>query len=325
MCKVSVLVAVYNTEKYLRECLDSLLRQTLHDIQVICVDDCSTDESPDILDSYALADNRIEVIHLEENQGQAHARNVGLKRAGGEFVCFLDSDDWMSDDCLELAVNCFELHPQTDSVLFDTIYEYPDRKEPYPMEAFGVMSGKDAFEASLTWKIHGVYIVRANIHHRFPYDESARAYSDDNTTRLHYFVSREVRCCNGQYHYRQHEESVTHKPTVRKFDYLIANASMKRSLSQLCCDERLLSIYENVRWLNVVDAMYFIYKNRKNLSKEDVEYGYKIIRTTWESIETRRLTFRNKMKLGYMPLRCSWFLFRMQEFVYFSLKTVLFR
>lgn len=325
MCKVSILVAVYNAELFLGECLDSLLRQTLSDIQIICVDDCSTDKSPQILDSYALADKRVEVIHLERNQGQAHARNVGLERARGEYVCFLDSDDWMSDYCLEQAVTCFERHPQTDAVLFNTVYEYADRKEPYPMEDFDSMSGKDAFEASLTWKIHGVYIVRAAIHHRFPYDESARAYSDDNTTRLHYLVSREVRCCKGQYHYRQHADSVTHKPSIRKFDYLIANASMKRSLIQLCCDERLLDVYENVRWLNVVDAMYFVYKNRQHLSEHDVKYGYEIIKNTWKSIETNRLTLRNKLKFGYMPLRCSWLLFKMQEYVYFTLKSVLFR
>ena len=182
------------------------------------------------------------------------------------------------------------------------------------------MSGKAAFEASLTWKIHGVYIVRAEIHKRFPYDDSARAYSDDNTTRLHYYVSRQVGCCKGRYYYRQHEGSVTHKPSARRFDYLRANASMKRMLLELGAEDRIVTLYENVRWLNVVDSMYFIYRNRNVLSPEDIDSGEELIRQTWQGIEVERLTARNRWKFGYMPLRLSWRLFRMQERIYFWLK-----
>ena len=80
MPKVSVLVAVYNAEQWLPQSLGSLLSQTMQDIQVICVDDCSTDGSLTILNDYARSDPRFKVIHLEENQGQAHARNVALQR-----------------------------------------------------------------------------------------------------------------------------------------------------------------------------------------------------------------------------------------------------
>ena len=188
------------------------------------------------------------------------------------------------------------------------------------MEPFARMSGKAAFEASLTWKIHGVYIVRAEIHKRFPYDDSARAYSDENTTRQHYYVSRQVGCCKGRYYYRQHEGSVTHKPSARRFDYLRANASMKRMLLELGAEDRIVTLYENVRWLNVVDSMYFIYRNRNVLSPEDIASGEELIRQTWQGIEVGRLTARNRWKFGYMPLRLSWRLFRMQERIYFWLK-----
>ena len=322
--KVTVLVAVYNAAPFLNRCLESLSCQTLTDIQVVCIDDCSTDNSLSLLLEYSAREPRAEVIHLDVNSGQAHARNKGLERAKGKYICFLDSDDWMSEDCLEKAVDCFEHHPQTDAVLFDAVYEYPDRQEHYPMPEFEVMSGKDAFEASLTWKIHGVYIVREDIHKRFPYDETAHAYSDDNTTRLHYLASREVRRCSGQYHYRQHDGSVTHKPTVRRFDYLLANASMKKMLKEYCNDERILDIYENVRWLNVVDSMYFVHNNRNVLSEKELEYGMHVIRETWKSIETKRLTKKNKWKFGYIPFRFSWILFKLQEIVYFNLKTILF-
>ena len=317
---VTVLVAVYNSEAFLRQCLDSLCAQTMDSVQIVCVDDASTDGSLAILRDYAARDGRVEVIALSENHGLAYARNKALERARGRYICFLDSDDWMSADSLEQACRTFGADDTLDALLFDTVYVYPDREETYPMEPFSRMSGKAAFEASLTWKIHGVYIVRAEIHKRFPYDDSARAYSDDNTTRLHYYVSRQVGCCKGRYYYRQHEGSVTHKPSARRFDYLRANASMKRMLLELGAEDRIVTLYENVRWLNVVDSMYFIYRNRNVLSPEDIDSGEELIRQTWQGIEVGRLTARNRWKFGYMPLRLSWRLFRMQERIYFWLK-----
>ena len=317
---VTVLVAVYNSEAFLPQCLDSLCGQTLDAVQIVCVDDASTDGSLAILRDYADRDSRVEVIALNRNHGQAYARNRALERARGRYVCFLDSDDWMAADCLEEACRTFGTDDALDALLFDTIYVYPDREEPYAMEPFARMDGKAAFEASLTWKIHGVYIVRAEIHKKFPYDDSARAYSDDNTTRIHYYVSRQVGCCKGRYYYRQHEGSVTHKPSVRRFDYLRANASMKRMLLELGAEERIVSKYENVRWLNVVDSMYFIYCNRNILPPEDIATGEEIVRQTWQGIEVRRLSARNRWKFGYMPLRLSWRLFVLQERVYFKLK-----
>ena len=97
MPKVTILVAAYNAAPFLPKCLDSLLSQTLEDIQVVCIDDGSTDDTPDVLQRYAAADRRIEVIALPENHGQAYARNQGLLTAKGDYVCFLDSDDWLGN------------------------------------------------------------------------------------------------------------------------------------------------------------------------------------------------------------------------------------
>ncbi len=92
MPKVSVTIPVYNAAPYLRECLDSILGQTLADIEVFCVDDGSTDESPEILKSYAMKDSRVTVLH-QHNAGAGAARNMGLDRSSGEFLSFLDADD----------------------------------------------------------------------------------------------------------------------------------------------------------------------------------------------------------------------------------------
>ena len=100
MPKVSVIVPVYNTEKYLAECVDSILDQTLYDIEVILVDDGATDSSAAICDAYAEKDSRVRVIH-KPNGRAASARNAGLKIAQGEYIAFVDSDDWISPDMYE--------------------------------------------------------------------------------------------------------------------------------------------------------------------------------------------------------------------------------
>ena len=322
MSKLSLLVAVYNTEKYLRQCLDSLLGQTLDDIEIICADDASTDSSPDILQEYIAADNRIKLITLKENRGQAHARNQALKISTGECIAFLDSDDYLASDALEQIVGTFDRHPTTDAVLFKVINIFPDANEtPYPMPEFEQMNGYDAFVDSLTWKIHGVYAVRRSIHLKFPYDETARAFSDDNTTRLHYLNSRHVRLSRGIYYYRQHPQSVTHSISLRRFDYLLANESMKRQLLQLHSSSEILDIYENVRWLNLVDLYMFYYLHRRNFSLDARRQALSRLRHTRLTIETSRLRPSLRHKFGYRVMP-SWPLFRLQEELYFFLRSL---
>lgn len=102
-CLVSVIIPVYNIEQHLQECMDSVLKQSLKNIEVICVDDGSTDGSGKILDEYGKCDRRIKVIH-QENAGPGSARNTGLQYARGRFLIFLDSDDWFELDFLESIV-----------------------------------------------------------------------------------------------------------------------------------------------------------------------------------------------------------------------------
>lgn len=97
---ISVIVPVYNTEDYLEECADSILKQTYSRLEVILVDDGSRDRSGELCDSYARKDNRIKVIH-KENGGLMSAWTAGVKIAGGEYLAFVDSDDWIEPDMLE--------------------------------------------------------------------------------------------------------------------------------------------------------------------------------------------------------------------------------
>ena len=320
MPKVSVLVAVYNAERFLPRCLDSLLGQTLSDIQVICIDDASTDGSLRLLNDYALRDMRIDVLRLQDNCGPAHARNVGLTVAKGEVICMVDADDWLSPDALESLYNAFDT--ETDCVLFDLVSVYGNREEHYDMPPFTALTGEEAFRLSLTWKIHGLYGVRADIHRRFPYDETCRLYSDDNTTRLHYLASRRVTLCSGVYYYRQHAASTTHQVSVRRFDYLRANESMRRQMLEAGVGQKLLAEYENHRWLNLVGIYMFYHVHGSELSPRERRYGLSELYRTWLSIDRPSLTKGTTAKFGYRPCQ-SWRLFRLQEWLYFTLRGLL--
>ncbi|MCP1450459.1 glycosyltransferase family 2 protein [Priestia megaterium] len=102
MIKISVIVPFYNQEKFIEKCVLSIMNQTLKDIQIILVDDGSTDKSKEIVEALAKSDDRILILE-QKNQGQGIARNYGLNYASGEFVYFLDSDDYLNDNALEVC------------------------------------------------------------------------------------------------------------------------------------------------------------------------------------------------------------------------------
>ncbi len=104
MNKVSIIVPVYNIEKYLAKCLDSLINQTLEDIEIICVNDGSTDNSAEILNEYAQKDCRIKIIN-QDNAGLSAARNTGINAANGEYIGYVDSDDWIDLNFYEKLYN----------------------------------------------------------------------------------------------------------------------------------------------------------------------------------------------------------------------------
>lgn len=107
--KISVIVPVYNTEPYLRQCLDSIVGQTCESLEIILVDDGSVDQSGLICDEYAARDARIRVIH-QPNRGVSAARNAGLQIASGEWIGWVDSDDWIAPEMYAYLLQCAERH-----------------------------------------------------------------------------------------------------------------------------------------------------------------------------------------------------------------------
>ena len=128
MVKVSVIIPVYNAGKYLRECLDSITNQTLTDIEIICINDGSTDDSQEILEEYAKKDQRFKLF-TQENKGQGATRNRALTYITGEYFSFMDADDTLELETLEKTYNICE-EKKLDMVMYKLI-NYDDTKEEY--------------------------------------------------------------------------------------------------------------------------------------------------------------------------------------------------
>ena len=126
---ISVIVPVYNVEKYLRKCVDSILNQTYADFELLLVDDGSTDGCPQICNEYAASDSRVRVIH-KTNGGLISARNEGILAARGDYVCILDGDDWALENMLQFIHDTVSRLPELpDMVLFAAHNVYADHME----------------------------------------------------------------------------------------------------------------------------------------------------------------------------------------------------
>ncbi len=117
MPTVTVVVAVYNIENYIEKCIRSIIAQTWKEMEILLIDDGSTDRSGDICDNYAKTDNRIRVIH-KVNKGLSDVRNMGMKEASGEYLLYVDGDDYIAAECVEKAMKCAERH-DAEIVIFD--------------------------------------------------------------------------------------------------------------------------------------------------------------------------------------------------------------
>lgn len=171
--KISVIIPVYNTEKYLRECLDSVLAQTFTDFEVLVINDGSTDSSGKICDEYAEKDSRIKVFH-KENGGVSSARNLGLDHAKGEWICFVDSDDEVLEDALQNYVDSIK-STDADIIISNYIVKYEKGIENSVKLGLNTsdLQNNDLIKDIIDGKIHGSLcnkIVKADILKKFRFD-----------------------------------------------------------------------------------------------------------------------------------------------------------
>ena len=259
MPEISVIVPVYNVEKYLRECLDSVQAQTFSDFEVICVNDGSTDGSPAILAEYAAKDLRIKIVH-QENSGLSDARNTGMSFAQGKYLYFLDSDDWIEPDTLEVCHNTAEEN-QLDELIFNRIefYENEDmenmfrEKEKSQFRTTAVMEGKALFASAMQ---NGTFRSPVPFHflrREFLVENGLHFYSklihedDLFSIRCAFLSKRSMYIDKYFYHQRRRGNSIT---TVKaSFQRFISCAIIHREFSALLLDcigteaEKALALY----------------------------------------------------------------------------------
>lgn len=235
MTKVSVIVPVYNVEQYLPVCLDSILAQTLNDIEVICVDDGSTDQSPAILDEYAQKDSRLHVIH-KENRGYGHSMNIGIDAASGEYIGIVESDDRILPDMYEKLYSVAK-NNDLDLVKSDVVFwwetlqytcEYHrEDLNPYYGKVLGPSDRKRFFQFFMnTWT--GLYkrsfLKENNIRH---HETPGAAYQDNGFwIQTLSFCERAMWLKDAFYLYRQDNPSASIKSKsnvmtmVNEYDYV---------------------------------------------------------------------------------------------------------
>lgn len=223
MSMISIIIPVFNVEDFLQPCMESVLTQTLHDIQVILADDGSPDGCGTLCDEYAAADARVSVIH-KPNGGLSDARNAGLPCADGKFVFYLDSDDRIEPDTLEHLLG-LQKDSGADVVIGSYFYTYPDREIPAETDLKGtaVLSQDQAFEALIANRIQNFAwgkLIRRDIAagRLFP---KGKLFED--TFWLHWVLHDAASVCvtdRPLVHYLQRDSSISYRYSLKRLDTL---------------------------------------------------------------------------------------------------------
>ena len=208
--KISIVTTVYNIEKYIKQCLDSLLNSSYRNIEVILVNDCSTDNSMEIVNEYE--DDRLVVINHDVNMGAGWARKHGIEAATGEYVITIDGDDWISPTFIEdLAQNAMETNADIVSGGITIVHseEYQEIKRFTPMISTGFKKIQDYGNQKIIFLNNK--LVRRSMYEKVPY--STRRFCEDTPVVLPllYYANAVSYVDNQGYFYRQHEQSLCHK------------------------------------------------------------------------------------------------------------------
>lgn len=209
--KVSIIVPVYKVEQYLPKCIDSILAQTYDNWELLLIDDGSPDHSGEICDDYALKDIRIKVFH-KENEGVSSARNLGLDKANGDYIMFVDSDDWISEECLEICTNEI-IRNNLEALQFGFISVFHDQEIFQIKEYTDILNGVEyintrCYNACIAGGLYTSSIIEKH-HLRFPVELKL---AEDQVFVLNFlrYTKRIKYLNNAMYYYMQNRESATH-------------------------------------------------------------------------------------------------------------------
>ncbi|MBR2746511.1 MAG: glycosyltransferase [Erysipelotrichaceae bacterium] len=296
MPKISVIVPIYKVENYLNECVDSVLAQTFTDFELILIDDGSPDNCGKMCDEYAKKDKRIVVIH-QLNRGLSAARNTGLDVAKGKYITFIDSDDFVSTDYLEILYKGLVENNADASICkhlkFSNLKkEYSEKKNGY-----SVCSGRSAvqsiynnFEISITaWA--KLYKAELFNYIRFP---DGRIHEDQAVIPIVLYNCKCIACLDNElYFFRVRSSSITHSTfNVKRYDNILAvddcisffeekkdfelvAAAKKQKKILLCCysiEAKKAGIYNNVPKKYKVNELKALLYIKNNLSDKQFTY-----------------------------------------------------
>lgn len=313
---VSIIVPVYNVEKYLKRCIDSILSQTYHNLEIILVDDGSTDYSGAICDRYAEQDYRIRVIH-KKNGGLSDARNSGLDIAKGDYIAFIDSDDWISDDYVNVLVKALEYgKTQISACSYRKVSGLTKYNEVTGISSSGELEIWTILEAYqhlfLNKKIDCSAWAKLYKHTlfrdiRFPV---GKLYEDQFTTYKLFHSSQGVTYIDQEmYFYFNRPESIQNERfTIRKMDELEANLECFAFI-----EEKYPSLHEEVLCKLVSSCFHMLFAIDSKVEwKNQVEQLEKIIKANRIKMITGRNVNR-KVRVGCL---CSCFGFRFAKHLY---------
>ena len=246
--KFSIIIPVYNVEKYLRDCLNSVISQSFTDWEAICVDDGSTDTSLTILKEYEEKDDRVNVIH-KENKGLSSARNEGIKLAEGEYLIFLDSDDWLSNRMLEVIAN--EEHGEdlicfSGIKYFESSNTYSPREHLSPADNISGMEYFDKYSMELK-ELHFDCAVSRAYRREYLLDselwfKEGRLHEDFLFTPQACWYAKRVKVIDESlYYYRIRPGSITTSSNIKGlFDYIKSNNELASFFKSKNCDKSVI-------------------------------------------------------------------------------------
>lgn len=321
---VSVIIAVYNAEAYLSRCLDSVLSQTHCHLEVICVDDASTDASAEILEGYRQRDERVTVLRQSVNGGAHVARNRAMACSHGKYMTMVDADDAIAPDAIAQAVGIMERDGEVDYVMYDMIAVHPDgteegkfRNNPAIPER---MTGWEACYWSMPWSIPGIGVSRSPLEQDMPAQTDIGQYADDNATHIVLYKSRFVVQSDARYYYYQNEESYVHHIGIRRFDILPCRHALRRQMLALGMEQCMIERLDRWRWADLIEMCFLYWRHASKLSVADRKKAYAMLREAYATFRFRDLPSSVALKPGYVMLP-TFRLFYLQLSVIFRLKS----
>lgn len=295
--KVSIIVPVYNAEKVLHYCVDSILKQTYKDFELILVDDGSTDKSGEICDKYANENENVIAVHIE-NGGVSKARNTGIENAIGDYICFIDSDDYIAEDYLEELINTKEDFPDCDNIWcgFQTVTDYNDSNSKYNLacekeklseyNCSEIMTLHEKWLSQMPWnKLYKTSIIKEN-NIKFPENLSL---GEDLIFNLNYidYTNGKIVVINKplNYYLRTEKESLDNKYYPDLYEIY------KRINSQLYCYIKKWNGDESQQRLYFNSCFYSYEKILSNTfhPKSDIKNKYKYNKQIMKSIEFKEV------------------------------------